>query len=89
MAVADDQHLLVLNKYEHLLFKNHASVARSLSIEEFSTIASPFAKIKYNRGLSVFIVIPVQTSEPLPPVSHTDHAQRVVDLAASLGVEER
>ena len=36
-----------------------------------------------------FIVIPVQTSEPLPPVSHSDHAQRVVDLATALGVEER
>ena len=35
-----------------------------------------------------FIVIPVHNSEPLPPVSHSDHAQRVVDLAAALGVEE-
>ncbi len=36
-----------------------------------------------------FIVIPVHNSEPLPPVSHSDHAQRVVDLRAALGVSER
>jgi thiamine pyrophosphate-dependent acetolactate synthase large subunit-like protein len=36
-----------------------------------------------------FIVIPVHNSEPLPPVSHSDHAQRVVDLGAALGVPER
>jgi thiamine pyrophosphate-dependent acetolactate synthase large subunit-like protein len=33
-----------------------------------------------------FIVIPVHNSEPLPPVSHSDHAQRVVNLRAALGV---
>jgi thiamine pyrophosphate-dependent acetolactate synthase large subunit-like protein len=33
-----------------------------------------------------FVVIPVLNSEPLPPVSHTDHARRVVELRAALGV---
>lgn len=36
-----------------------------------------------------FIVIPVSNSEPLPPVSHSDHVQRVVDLRAALGVGVR
>lgn len=33
-----------------------------------------------------FVVIPVRNSEPLPAVSHTDHAQRVVDLRAGFGI---
>lgn len=33
-----------------------------------------------------FVSIPVTNSEPLPPVSHTDHAHRVTALRAGLGV---
>ena len=33
-----------------------------------------------------FIVLPVTNSEPLPPVSHTDHSSRVTNLRAALGV---
>ncbi len=35
-----------------------------------------------------FVVIPVHNSQPLPPVAHTDHAQRIVALRAGLGVAE-
>jgi len=33
-----------------------------------------------------FVVVPVVNSEPLPPVSHTDHTQRVTNLRRALGV---
>lgn len=33
-----------------------------------------------------FVVVPVQNSQPLPPVNHTDHAQRVRKLREALGV---
>lgn len=33
-----------------------------------------------------FVILPVTNSEPLPPVSHTDHAGRVRDLRHALGV---
>lgn len=34
----------------------------------------------------IFVVVPVTNSEPLPPVSHTDHAERVTNLRAALGI---
>ena len=34
-----------------------------------------------------FVVLPVTNSEPLPPVAHTDHAERVVRLRRGLGLE--
>jgi len=33
-----------------------------------------------------FVVLPVSNSEPLPPVSHSDHAGRVASLRSSLAV---
>jgi thiamine pyrophosphate-dependent acetolactate synthase large subunit-like protein len=33
-----------------------------------------------------FVVLPVVNSEPLPPVSHTDHAGRVTRLRQGLGI---
>ena len=33
-----------------------------------------------------FIVLPVINSEPLPPVAHTDHTERVVRLRRGLGI---
>jgi sulfopyruvate decarboxylase subunit beta len=33
-----------------------------------------------------FVVLPVVNSEPLPPVSHTDHVGRVRNLRAALGL---
>jgi thiamine pyrophosphate-dependent acetolactate synthase large subunit-like protein len=33
-----------------------------------------------------FVVLPVVNTEPLPPVSHTDHARRVVKLREGLGL---
>jgi phosphonopyruvate decarboxylase len=33
-----------------------------------------------------FVVIPVKNSHELPPVNHTDHARRVVNLRKALGV---
>jgi thiamine pyrophosphate-dependent acetolactate synthase large subunit-like protein len=33
-----------------------------------------------------FVVLPVTNTEPLPPVSHTDHAGRVVKLREGLGL---
>ena len=34
-----------------------------------------------------FVVLPVTNSEPLPPVAHSDHAERVVSLRRGLGLE--
>jgi thiamine pyrophosphate-dependent acetolactate synthase large subunit-like protein len=34
-----------------------------------------------------FVVTPVQNSQPLPPVRHTDHAERVQRLRRALGVD--
>jgi len=33
-----------------------------------------------------FVVLPVINSEPLPPVAHTDHTERVVRLRRGLGI---
>ena len=33
-----------------------------------------------------FVVVPVTNSEPLPPVAHTDHSERVTNLRAALGI---
>lgn len=33
-----------------------------------------------------FVVLAIQNSEPLPPVNHTDHSERVQRLRAALGV---
>lgn len=33
-----------------------------------------------------FVVLPVANSQPLPPVAHTDHAERIRNLRASLGL---
>jgi thiamine pyrophosphate-dependent acetolactate synthase large subunit-like protein len=33
-----------------------------------------------------FVVLPIVNTEPLPPVSHTDHAGRVVKLREALGL---
>lgn len=33
-----------------------------------------------------FVVLPVTNSHPLPPVNHTDHAERVKRLRAALGI---
>lgn len=35
-----------------------------------------------------FVVLPVHTTEPLPPVNHTDHAGRIRRLRAGLGLED-
>jgi hypothetical protein len=33
-----------------------------------------------------FVVLPVTTREPLPPVNHSDHAGRIRKLRAGLGI---
>jgi len=33
-----------------------------------------------------FVVVPVHNNHPLPPVNHTDHAERVKRLRAALGI---
>jgi thiamine pyrophosphate-dependent acetolactate synthase large subunit-like protein len=34
-----------------------------------------------------FVVLPVENHDPLPPVAHTDHAERVRRLRGALGVK--
>jgi len=34
-----------------------------------------------------FVVLPVMNSEPLPPVAHTDHTERVIRLRRGLGLD--
>lgn len=34
-----------------------------------------------------FVIVPVENSEPLPPVSHTDHTSRVLNLRSALGLD--
>lgn len=34
-----------------------------------------------------FVIVPVENSEPLPPVSHTDHTSRILNLRSALGLD--
>jgi thiamine pyrophosphate-dependent acetolactate synthase large subunit-like protein len=68
-----------------------AAVARGSGVSQVETIeALDVFETELPRLLSEpgphFVVLPVINSEPLPPVSHTDHAGRVRNLREALGI---
>jgi len=60
-------------------------MGRVLRIETFDEFETTYPAMREEQGPH-FVVLPVHTTEPLPPVAHTDHAGRVRDLRAALGV---
>jgi thiamine pyrophosphate-dependent acetolactate synthase large subunit-like protein len=65
-----------------------ARAAGIVKVEEIETIEdfeSALPRLLTEDGPH-FIVVPVQNSQPLPPVNHTDHAGRVLKLREALGV---
>jgi thiamine pyrophosphate-dependent acetolactate synthase large subunit-like protein len=54
-------------------------------IEDLRTFEAELSRLLTEPGPH-FVVLPVTNTEPLPPVSHTDHAGRVVKLREGLGL---
>lgn len=56
-------------------------------IGSFDELQSALPNLLHEPGPH-FVVLPVVNSEPLPGVNHTDHASRVRNIRAALGVTE-
>jgi thiamine pyrophosphate-dependent acetolactate synthase large subunit-like protein len=62
-----------------------AGVDRVERIEELDVVERELPRLLTEPGPH-FVVLPVTNSEPLPPVSHSDHSERVQNLRAGLGI---
>ena len=63
-----------------------AGIAKVERIEELDAFDAELPRLLTERGPH-FVVLPVTNSEPLPPVSHTDHTTRVTNLRRALGLK--
>ena len=63
-----------------------AGVGKVEGIGDLGTFEAELPRLLTEPGPH-FVVLPVTNTEPLPPVSHTDHKSRVTNLRAALGVE--
>ncbi|MGH8915170.1 MAG: thiamine pyrophosphate-dependent enzyme [Acidimicrobiia bacterium] len=62
-----------------------AGIAKVERIETVAAFEAELPRLLGEPGPR-FVVLPVTNSEPLPPVSHTDHRERVIKLRRALGV---
>jgi len=62
-----------------------AGVAKVETIEILEDFETALPRLLSEPGPH-FVILPVTNSEPLPQVSHTDHAGRVGNLRRALGV---
>jgi thiamine pyrophosphate-dependent acetolactate synthase large subunit-like protein len=62
-----------------------AGIDRVERIEDLRTFEAELSRLLTEPGPH-FVVLPVTNTEPLRPVSHTDHAGRVVKLREGLGL---
>jgi thiamine pyrophosphate-dependent acetolactate synthase large subunit-like protein len=62
-----------------------AGIDRVERIEDLRTLEAELSRLLTEPGPH-FVVLSVTNTEPLPPVSHTDHAGRVVKLREGLGL---
>jgi thiamine pyrophosphate-dependent acetolactate synthase large subunit-like protein len=62
-----------------------AGIDRVERIEDLAGFETELSRLLTEPGPH-FVVLPVTNTEPLPPVSHTDHAGRVVKLREGLGI---
>lgn len=62
-----------------------AGIEKVVHIDQVAAFETELPRLLTEPGPH-FVVVPVTNSEPLPPVSHTDHTQRVTNLRAALGV---
>jgi thiamine pyrophosphate-dependent acetolactate synthase large subunit-like protein len=62
-----------------------AGIDRVERIEDLARFEAELPRLLTEPGPQ-FVVLPVNNSEPLPPVTHTDHAGRVVRLRQGLGL---
>lgn len=67
------------------LLARGAGVEQVERIEDLARFEAALPRLLTEPGPH-FIVLPVTNSEPLPPVAHTDHTQRVVRLRQALGL---
>jgi thiamine pyrophosphate-dependent acetolactate synthase large subunit-like protein len=65
----------------------HAGIDKVERIETIDAFEAALPRLLNEDGPH-FVVLPVENHEPLPPVSHTDHAGRVRNLRAALGVRQ-
>jgi len=73
-------------KADFVALARGAGVDKVERIEDVTTFEGELPRLLTEPGPH-FIVLPVVNSEPLPPVAHTDHAERVVSLRRGLGLE--
>ncbi len=62
-----------------------AGIGRVERIDQLTRFQAELPRLLTEPGPH-FVVVPVVNSEPLPPVSHTDHAGRVANLRGALGL---
>jgi thiamine pyrophosphate-dependent acetolactate synthase large subunit-like protein len=55
-------------------------------IDELAALEAELPRLLTEPGPH-FVVLPVVNSEPLPPVAHTDHTERVARLRRGLGLD--
>jgi sulfopyruvate decarboxylase subunit beta len=63
-----------------------AGIDKVERIEDVTTFEEELPRLLKEPGPH-FVVLPVTNSEPLPPVAHTDHTERVVSLRRGLGLD--
>ena len=62
-----------------------AGIEKVERVDNLATVESELPRLLTEPGPH-FVVLPVTNSEPLPPVSHSDHTSRVTNLRRALGV---
>ncbi len=70
---------------DFLALARGAGIGKAERIEDLTTFEEELPRLLTEPGPH-FVVLPVTNSEPLPPVKHTDHATRVANLRAALGL---
>lgn len=73
-------------KADFVALARGAGVGKVERIDDLSVFETELPRLLTEPGPH-FVVLPVTNSEPLPPVAHTDHAERVVSLRRGLGLD--
>jgi len=73
---------------DFLTLAQGAGIEKAERIEDLSSFETELPRLLTEPGPH-FVVLPVTNSEPLPPVSHTDHSIRVANLRLGLGLVGR
>ncbi|MET0697990.1 MAG: thiamine pyrophosphate-dependent enzyme [Acidimicrobiia bacterium] len=74
------------SKADFVALARGAGIDKVERIEDVTTFEEELPRLLTEPGPH-FVVLPVTNSEPLPPVAHTDHTERVVSLRRGLGLD--